>query len=159
MHLMGNWGYLAMRGRSQCGEGLPDDQPAILSFPMIADPVTEGGDKATLGGINGWAVTADAAPGTMDFLTFMLNREHQDEMARENIFIPIVMGADEALEHPFFRQVAQDIAGSSYHQIFLDQFLSASVGATVNDILADLAQGVITPEEAAEQVREAWEFR
>lgn len=80
-------------------------------------------------------------------------------MARENILIPIVMGADEALEHPFFRQVAQDIAGSSYHQIFLDQFLGASVGATVNDILADLVQGVITPEEAAGQVREAWEFR
>lgn len=77
MHLLGDWDYLAMRRRSQSGEGLPDDPLAILSFPMIADPVTDGGDKATLGGINGWAVTADAAPGTMDFLTFMLNREHQ----------------------------------------------------------------------------------
>ena len=68
-------------------------------------------------------------------------------------------GAGEALENPFFQQVAQDIAAASYHQIFLDQFLGASVGATVNDISADLAQGVITPEEAAAQVEEAWQFR
>lgn len=158
-HLMGDWDYLPMRGRSQSGEGLPDDQLAVMSFPMITDPVAKGGDKATLGGINGWAVTSDAAPGTVDFLTFMLNRENQEEAARENIFIPVVKGADQALQNPFFQQVAQDIAGSSRHQIFLDQFLGASVGATVNDISADLVQGVITPEEAAEQVQEAWDFR
>ena len=32
-------------------------------------------------------------------------------------------------------------------------------GATINDISADLAQGVITPEEAAAQVQESWDFR
>ncbi|OSP53920.1 ABC transporter substrate-binding protein [Pseudoruegeria sp. SK021] len=159
LHLMGEWDYLPMRGRSQSGEGLPDDQLAIIAFPAIVDPVSAGGDSVTLGGMNGWAVTSDAAPGTVDFLTFMLNRDHQEEVAREGIFIPIVKGAGEALENPFFQQVAQDIAASSYHQIFLDQFLGASVGATVNDISADLAQGVITPEEAAAQVQEAWDFR
>ena len=159
LHLMGDWDYLPMRGRSQSGEGLPDEQLAIISFPAVADPVSEDGDNVTLGGMNGWAVTSDAAPGTVDFLTFLLNRDHQEEVAREGIFIPIVKGAEQALENPFFQQVAQDIAASSYHQIFLDQFLGASVGATVNDISADLAQGAITPEDAAAQVQEAWEFR
>ncbi|MGR3821775.1 MAG: ABC transporter substrate-binding protein [Salipiger marinus] len=159
LHLMGDWDYLPMRGRSQSGEGLPDDQMAIISFPAVSDPVAEGGDSATLGGMNGWAVTSDATDGAVDFLSFLLNRDHQEEVAREGIFIPIVKGAGEALENPFFQQVAQDIAAASYHQIFLDQFLGASVGATVNDISADLAQGVITPEEAAAQVEEAWQFR
>ena len=159
LHLMGEWDYKPMQGRSQSGKGLPDDQLAIISFPTIANPVAAGGENVTLGGMNGWAVTSDAAPGTVDFLTFMLNNEHQEEVAREGIFIPIVKGAEQALENPFFKQVAQDIAASSYHQIFLDQFLGASVGATVNDISADLAQDVITPEEAAAQVQEAWEFR
>lgn len=159
LHLMGDWDYLPMRNRSQSGKGLSDDQLAIISFPTIAEPVSEGGDSATLGGMNGWAVTSDAAPGAVDFLTFLLNREHQEEAAGEGIFIPIVKGAEQALENPFFQQVAQDIAAASYHQIFLDQFLGASVGATVNDISSDLAQGAITPDEAAAQVQEAWEFR
>lgn len=158
-HLMGDWDYLPMRARSTSGEGLSDDQLAIMSFPVVQDPVSPGGENATLGGMNGWAVTSDASPEAVDFLTFLLNRDHQEEVAREGIFIPIVKDAEQALDNPFFQQVAQDIAQSSYHQIFLDQFLGASVGATVNDVSADLAQGAITPEEAAAQVQEAWDFR
>lgn len=158
-HLMGDWDYLPMRARSTSGKGLPDEQLAIMAFPAVEDPVAEGGANATLGGINGWVVTTDASPEAVDFLTFLLNREHQEEMAREGIFIPIVKGAEQALDNPFFQQVAQDIAQSAYHQVFLDQFLGASVGATVNDISADLAQGAITPEDAASQVQEAWSFR
>lgn len=158
-HLMGDWDYLPMRARSQSGEGLPDEQLAIIEFPAVEDPVAPGGEGATLGGINGWAVTVDATPEAVDFLTFLLNRDHQEVIAERGIFIPIVKGAEQALENPFFQKVAQDIAESSHHQIFLDQFLGASVGATVNDISADLAQGAITPEEAAAQVQEAWDFR
>ncbi|SPJ24152.1 ABC transporter substrate-binding protein [Palleronia abyssalis] len=158
-HLMGDWDYLPMRGRATDGVGLSDEQLAIMAFPTISDPVTEGGDGATLGGINGWAVTADASDAAVDFLTFMLNRENQETVAERGIFIPIVEGADEALPNAFFQQVAQDISESDYHQIFLDQFLGASVGATVNDVSADLIAGATTPEEAAARVQEAWDFR
>ena len=158
-HLMGDWDYLPMRARSQTGEGLSDEQLAIMPFPVVQDPVTEGGAGATLGGMNGWAVTTDATEEAVDFLTFLLNRQHQEEIAERGIFIPIVKDAEQALDNPFFQQVAQDIAQSDYHQIFLDQFLGASVGATVNVVSADLAQGAITPEEAASQVQEAWDFR
>lgn len=158
-HLMGDWDYLPMRARAADGEGLSDEQLAIMSFPVVEDPVSPGGDDATLGGMNGWAVTTSAKPEAVDFLTFLLNQQHQEEVAERGIFIPIVKNAEQALENPFFQQVAQDIAQSSYHQIFLDQFLGASVGATVNDISADLAQGAIMPEEAAAQVQEAWDFR
>lgn len=158
-YLMGDWDYLPMRERSTSGEGLPDDQLGILNFPVISDPVAEGGAGATLGGINGWAVTASAEPEAVDFLAFMLSEENQREAASRELFIPVVPAAGEALENPFYSQVSQDIAESSYHQIFLDQFLGASVGATVNDVSADLAQGAITPEEGASQVQEAWDFR
>ncbi|MDS9468721.1 extracellular solute-binding protein [Paracoccus sp. MBLB3053] len=158
-HLMGDWDYGPMRARSQSGKGLPDEQLAFMAFPAIGEPVTEGGAGATLGGMNGWAVTADADPKASEFLTFMLNLEHQKEIGSEGIFVPIVKGAETSLTNPFFQRVAADIAGSTHHQIFLDQYLGASVGATVNDISADLAQGVIAPEDAAAQVQEAWEFR
>lgn len=158
-HLMGDWDYLPMRGRATDGEGLSDEQLAIMPFPTVSDPVSEGGDGATLGGINGWAVTADASDEAVDFLTFMLNRDNQEVIAERGIFIPIVEGADEALTNAFFQQVATDITESDYHQIFLDQFLGASVGATVNDVSADLVAGATTPEEAAARVQEAWDFR
>ncbi|WP_375260794.1 ABC transporter substrate-binding protein [Palleronia sp.] len=158
-HLMGDWDYLPMRGRATDGQGLSDDQLDIMAFPAISDPVSEGGDNATLGGINGWAVTADASEEAVNFLTFMLNRQNQETIAERGIFIPIVEGADQALTNAFFQQVATDISESSYHQIFLDQFLGASVGATVNDVSADLISGATTPEEAAARVQEAWDFR
>ena len=158
-HLMGDWDYLPMRGRATDGVGLSDEQLAIMAFPSISDPVSEGGDNATLGGINGWAVSADASEAAVDFLTFMLNRDNQETIAERGIFIPIVEGADEALQNAFFQRVAKDISESDYHQIFLDQFLGASVGATVNDVSADLIAGATTPEEAAARVQEAWDFR
>lgn len=158
-HLMGDWDYLPMRERSTSGQGLPDDQLAIISFPTIADPVAEGGNDATLGGINGWAVTSSAEPEAVAFLAFMMNAENQRKAGQQQLFIPIAEGTSDGMANPFFIQVAKNIAESSFHQIFLDQFLGASVGATINDISADLAQGAITPEDAAAQVQEAWDFR
>lgn len=158
-YLMGDWDYLPMRERSTSGKGLPDDQLAIVNFPAVTDPVAAGGENATLGGINGWAVSNSAEPEAVAFLAFMLSAENQREGARQQLFIPIVKGTGDALENPFYARVSKDIENSAYHQIFLDQFLGASVGATVNDISADLAQGATTPEQAAAQVQEAWNFR
>ncbi|SHJ32373.1 raffinose/stachyose/melibiose transport system substrate-binding protein [Palleronia salina] len=158
-HLMGDWDYLPMRGRSSDGEGLSDDQLDIISFPSLSDPVNPGGENATLGGINGWAAANGASDQAIDFLAYLLNFDNQQEVAERGIFIPIVKGAGEALENPFFQQVAKDIAQSDYHQVFLDQYLGASVGATVNDVSADLVAGATTPEEAAARVQEAWDFR
>lgn len=158
-HLMGDWDYLPMRERSTSGEGLPDDQLAIISFPAVEGPVAEGGNDATLGGINGWAVTANAEPEAVEFLAFMMNAENQREAGAQQLFIPIAVGTSDGMENPFYVQVAQNIEASSYHQIFLDQYLGASVGATINDISADLAQGSITHEDAAAQVQESWDFR
>lgn len=158
-HLMGDWDYLPMRERSTSGEGLPDDQLAIISFPAVSDPVAPGGDTATLGGINGWAVSNSAEPEAVEFLAFMHNAENQREAGRQELFIPIAIGTADEMANPFYITVAEHIEASSHHQIFLDQFLGASVGATINDISADLAQGVLTPEDAAAQVQEAWDFR
>ena len=79
-------------------------------------------------------------------------------MGREGFFIPVAKGAADEMKNPFFRQVSENISASNYHQIFYDQMLGPDVGRVVNDISADLAAGVITPEEAAEAVHEAWEF-
>ncbi|GHB05825.1 ABC transporter substrate-binding protein [Modicisalibacter luteus] len=155
-HLMGDWDYLPSKQRSMSGEGVPDEDLRFISFPTV-----EGGqgNEATFGGLNGWAITRDAPDETVAFLKSLLSLDNQREAARRGIFVPIVKGAEKALTTPYGRKVAEDIDQASYHQIFLDHDLGVSVGATVNDISTDIAQGVTSPEEAAERVEEAWQFR
>ena len=104
-----------MRERSTSGKGLPDDQLAIISFSAVSDPVAEGGNDATLGGINGWAVTSSAEPKAVAFLAFMTNAENQCKAGQQQLFIPIADGSSEGMDNPFHVQVAQNIANSSFH--------------------------------------------
>ncbi|MGF1626709.1 MAG: ABC transporter substrate-binding protein [Alphaproteobacteria bacterium] len=156
MHLMGNWDYNTARTNAADGAGLSDEQLGIFSFPQI--PGGAGEPTDTLGGINGWLIASDASPEAVDFLRFYLSPENQTEMGKRGYFIPVAVGSSGEMTNPFFRQVADNIAASNYHQIFYDQMLGPSVGRVVNDVSADLAAGVISPEEAAELVQEAWEF-
>ncbi len=156
MTLMGDWAYLQMRGSSETG-GLADEQMAIISFPAVEGGA--GAPEETLGGINGYAVTAGAPPETVEFLKHMISAEYQREAGSLNLFIPVVKGADDQIQISFAQEVSQHLLTSPYHQIFLDQFLGASVGGTVNDISVELIDGDITPEDAAARIQEAWDFR
>lgn len=156
LHLMGDWDYLPSRERSVSGEGVPDENLEFIAFPTVAEGA---GNTHSFGGMNGFAVTRGASDEAIDFLRFLLNEENQREAARRGIFVPVAHGSEEELLTPYARRAADILAESTFHQVFLDQALGTSVGATVNDISADLAQGVTTPEEAAERVEEAWQFR
>ncbi|WP_104202627.1 ABC transporter substrate-binding protein [Billgrantia saliphila] len=156
LHLMGDWDYIPSKERSATGEGVPDEDLEFIRFPRVEGG--EGNDDS-FGGMNGFAVTRDASDEAVDFLRFLLNEENQREAARLGIFVPVANGSEEELDTPYARKVAEILSESNFHQVFLDQALGTSVGATVNDISGDLAQGVITAEEAAAQVEEAWQFR
>lgn len=156
LHLMGDWDYIPSKERSMTGEGVPDEDLEFIRFPRVDDGA---GNDDSFGGMNGFAVTRDASDEAVDFLRFLLNEENQREAARLGIFVPVAHGSEEELDTPYARKVAQILSESNFHQVFLDQALGTSVGATVNDISGDLAQGEITPEEAAAQVEEAWMFR
>lgn len=156
MHLMGDWDYIPSKERSMSGQGVPDEELEFIPFPVVNGGE---GNSHSFGGMNGFAVTQDASDEAVDFLRFLLNEENQREASRRGVFVPVAHGSEEALATPYARRVAEILRESTFHQVFLDQALGTSVGATVNDISGDLAQGVITPEEAASQVEEAWQFR
>ncbi|WOI58162.1 ABC transporter substrate-binding protein [Palleronia sp. LCG004] len=158
-HLMGDWEYAASKQRSTSGEGVPDKDLAIVTFPVIEDPVMPGGEDAVLGGINGWAVSNTADDAAVEFLTFMLSPENQARAAEAEVYTPIVEGAAENLVNPFYREISGLISDAGHFQVFLDQLLGVSVGSTVNDVSADLAQGTISPEDGAAAIQEAWDFR
>ena len=156
-HVMGNWDYGASRAASTSGEGLSDDQLGLISFPVVEGGA--GSANMTFGGINGWLVSEGASQEAVDFLCFMLNQENQTAAGAEGFWIPVARGASAEITNPFNARIADNLAESSYHQLFLDQALGASVGGTVNDVSADLASGVTTPEEAASRVEEARLFQ
>jgi raffinose/stachyose/melibiose transport system substrate-binding protein len=156
LHLMGNWDYNTMKTQSASGQGLPDDNLGWFAFPVVEGGKGEPTD--TLGGINGWLIGAGAPDEAVDFLRWFLSPEHQRQMGAAGYFIPVARGADADIKNPYFKRIAENIAASNYHQIFYDQMLGPSVGRVVNDISADLAAGLITPQEAARIVQDAWEF-
>jgi raffinose/stachyose/melibiose transport system substrate-binding protein len=156
MYFNGNWLYNIQRVWASDGKGLADDEMGFFTFPIVEGGKGEPSD--TLGGINGWLVSKDAPDEAVEFLRLLLSPEHETEMAKRGFFIPVANGADAEMTNPFYKQIASNIANSSYHQLFYDQMLGPAVGLVVNDVSADLAAGNTTPEEAAQTVQEAWEF-
>ncbi len=156
-HLMGNWLYGTQKQNSTSGKGIPDEDLGFISFPAVKGG--KGGANDTFGGINGWLVTKDAAPSTVKWLQFMLSKENQTEAGRLGLWLPIAKGAGTSISNPLLRQVAAQFDNSGYHQLYLDQALGASVGATLNDVTAEIATGEITPQQAATRVEEARKMR
>ena len=156
-HLMGNWDYNSSKQNATDGVGLADENLGIFKFPVVEGGA--GGATDTFGGINGWLVSEGAPQEAVDFLCFMVNTENQTEGGAQGLWIPVAVDSAAGIENPFFRQVSENLGESQYHQLFLDQALGASVGATVNDVSVDLATGAISPQEAAEMIEEAREFQ
>ena len=154
MYFMGDFLYAAQQKASTSGKGVPDDQLDFVAFPAV-----EGGkgNEDVLGAVEGWLVAKGAPDEAIKFLRFFLNKENQTRMAAAGIHVPLTLGAEAALENPYFRRVAEALNKAPYLQIVYDQFLGAKVGRVVNDISADLAAGATTPEEAAKTVEEAWQ--
>ncbi|MFH0258277.1 ABC transporter substrate-binding protein [Vibrio rumoiensis] len=156
MQLMGDWNYLFQAQQSISGKGVGDDNLGWMNFPILKDGKGKASD--TLGGIAGWVLTSDASPEAVQWLKYFSNIEMQKHLAKINMIIPVVKGADEAIENPFKKRIAQNIANSSWHQLFYDQAFGANVGSVVNDVSVGIVSGALSPQEAAEQVQEAWEF-
>lgn len=71
--------------------------------------------------------------------------------------MPVVRSAEAAITNPFQRRFADELDHSTYHQNFYDQLLGPSVDRTVNDAVAEIAGGSMTPDEAAAAIQAAWE--
>lgn len=153
MTLMGNWIYLQQRSNAGNKKGLADDEMGWFPFPAV--PGGQGDPRETLGGVNGWLLSAGAPPQAVALLKQLTALETQREMAAQGSFIPAVKGADRDMANPFFRRHAQALAAAPYHQLFYDQVLGPSVGRVVNDVTTEIAAGRTTPQAAAEAVERA----
>lgn len=155
--LMGDWEYDGQKDRSLDKKGVTDERLGLLRFPALEGG--KGDPSDTFGGINGWLVSKGASKEAVDFLAFMNSAKYQAEEAAKGFYIPTATAASKAIKNPYFKQMADDLSASKYHQIFLDQALGADVGATANDTSADLAQGAVSPEDAAKALQDAWSMK
>jgi raffinose/stachyose/melibiose transport system substrate-binding protein len=156
MVLQGNFVLNSMRANSADKKGIPDDKLDWFPFPMT--PGGKGDPSDTLGGLNGWLVTKGSPKEAIEFLEFFSRPNVQREAAARGFYIPVIQGTQDAIQNPFLRRIAENLARSKYHQIFYDQMLGPSVGAVVNDVSADIAAKAMTPKEAAQAVQRAWQL-
>ena len=63
----------------------------------------------------------------------------------------------EFIKDPLVKQVAENLAVSTYHQNYFDQDLGPSVGRVINDVSVAVAAGQMTPEAGAAAIQEAAE--
>jgi raffinose/stachyose/melibiose transport system substrate-binding protein len=147
MELMGQWAPAVQEDAS--GNELGDD---LGWFPF---PTVEGGPGAVtdvFGGGNGFAVSKDAPPEALDFLTFFMNEQNEREQVTSGASMPVVKGAESALEDPNRKMVAEALNNSAGFQLYLDQAFPPAVGQEVNDSVASLIAGKKSAQEVTQSV-------
>lgn len=135
------------------GKGLASDNIGRFAFPVV-----EGGAGLItddFGGLNGWVVTTNAPPETEDFIHF-LTIENANVLAERNSTLPTALGSDASVKDPSLADSAAQMAKATWHQNYLDQDLGPNVGRVVNDMSVELVSGGVTPEEALQQIQDAF---
>lgn len=135
------------------GTGLAPDEIGRFAFPLV-----EGGAGLItddLGGLNGWVVTTNAPPETEDFIHF-LTVDNANLLAERNNILPTANGSDAAVKDPSLADSAAQMAKATWHQNYLDQDLGPNVGRVVNDMSVELLSGGVSPEDALQQIQDAF---
>lgn len=150
MELMGQWHASVQADSSESGEGLGAD---LGWFPFPAVDGGAGGPNDVLGGCDGYAFGANAPDAAVDFIRFVTSLENQTSLTQQGITVlPTVKGAEVAVEDENLLAVADALATAEYFQLYYDQFLPPVVGGVVNDSVAGIFAGTLTPEQAAQQI-------
>lgn len=137
------------------GKGLAPENIGRFPFPAIEG--APGLVTDDFGGINGWVITKNAPPETVDFLKFYTEVENAKKLAARGV-IPTTFGGEAGLVEPSMKLSAEQMSKETWHQNYLDQDLGPNVGRVVNDISAALAAGQISAQDAVQQVQDAFEL-
>jgi len=138
------------------GKGLASDNLGRFAFPIVAGGAGKVTD--TLGGLNAWVISKDAPNEAVEFAAFLTNVDNERLQAEKGIMIPVAIGAEDGVKDPLVAESAKQLAASTWHQNYLDQDLGPAVGRVVNDVSVEIVAGQMSPEDAAQQIQDAWEL-
>lgn len=151
MELQGSWGPGTQASVATNGEGLGDE---LSWFPFPTLTSSTGGKDVAFGGVNAFAVGADAPAETIDFLEYITSVEVQENMGAGGQLLPVADGAEDSVKNPHQRAILDTFRGLSGVQIFLDQAYAPAVATAINDNVQAIFAKTSTPQEAAEAIAE-----
>lgn len=151
MELMGHWNAGTIGG-------LTADQqvPEFLGwFPFPGIEGSAGDPTASLGGGDGFGCSAEAPPECAELLAYIMSPEVQAKFAASGSGIPTVAEAQESLEDPNLKMVAEGLAASSFVQLWLDTAYGTTVGNAMNEGIVNLFGGAGTPQDVVTKMEDA----
>jgi raffinose/stachyose/melibiose transport system substrate-binding protein len=152
MELMGQWAPSVQKDQSANKQGL-GDKLGWFPFPSVAG----GAGAATdgIGGGNGIAVSANAPAEAVDFLKFFVSTDNANKLNSDNVGLSPVVGTTGTIKDPNLQAVLAGRDQAKFMQLFLDQAVSPSVGAVVNDATVGLFLGQSDPAKVCQTLTDA----
>ncbi|MFL6143951.1 MAG: extracellular solute-binding protein [Labedaea sp.] len=150
MELMGQWAPSVEK--EQSGKDLGGDL-GFFSFPSVDGGKGKQGD--IMGGGGGFAVGKDAPPATVDFLKFLLSPDNHRKGVATAAILPVVKGTEDAVKDANQKKVVETVQKATGFQLYPDQAYPPSVGQTVNDSVAQLVAGAMSPDAVAKAITQA----
>ena len=156
MQLMGQWLLGAQGTNAADGKGQPIDNIGILSFPDAARRQGQADRHSRrhqrLARHQGCAERDRRLPEILQ-----PGKISERSGGRGRLYPGREGDRKLRSQNPLFKQIAADLAATTYHQNFFDQDLGPSVGRVVNDISVAVAAGEMKPEDAAAAIQDAFE--
>ncbi|MCR2784846.1 MULTISPECIES: extracellular solute-binding protein [unclassified Microbacterium] len=151
MELMGHWNVGTIGGLA------PNEEvPEFLGwFPFPTIEGSAGDPSATLGGGDGFGCSATAPPECADLLAYVMSEDVQARFAESGSGIPTVAAAASSVDDPNLALVAEELAGSSFVQIWFDTAFGTTVGNAMNEGIVNLFAGNGTPEDIVTRMQDA----
>jgi raffinose/stachyose/melibiose transport system substrate-binding protein len=150
MELSGQWAPGASKGQSADQQGVKN--LGLFVFPAVAGGAGELTD--VMGGGNGFAIGKNAPPEAIDFVKYLTAVDQAVRIASTGTGIPPIKGAEAGLTDPNMVAVQQAFSNAKYFQLYYDQYMPSAMGAVINDAVAGLFAGTMTPEEVAQAIED-----
>lgn len=152
MELMGAWnpGVIA--------DLTPDQQPMedLGWFPFPAVEGGEGDPTAMMGGVDGYACSAQApAEECAAFLNFYMSQERQEAYAEAFVTLPASQEAQGVVTDPALLDILEAYNEAAYVQVWLDTAFGQNVGNALNAGVVEMLAGSGTPQGIVTAVNDA----
>jgi raffinose/stachyose/melibiose transport system substrate-binding protein len=143
MELQGDWELPTMIP-------LTSDKQYATKLGWFAFPSITGGQGTpgvALGGGDGFSCSTKGAAACADFLKYISSTEIQTKLVQTNTAtLPANPAAISAIQDPTLKTVQSYLKGAPYIQTYFDQALPTSVGAALNDAVANYFAGKGSPQ-------------
>lgn len=150
--MQGHWEPGVMQGLTDDGKGL-GERTGWFPFPEVEGGA--GDPTAALGGGDAWAVSQDAPDTAVDLVKYLLSEEVQRGFAENDMGLPTVPAATDAVSDPVLADLIQVRDDAPYVQLYFDTAFGESIGGAMNDEIALMFAGQSTPQDIVDAMQQA----